>query len=77
MLESDIMFNYMNESGEIKQYKILDKFSESGKDFIIYQEEGKDDLYADLYEIIDDKLKIIPIQNDEDYDMVDRYLESL
>lgn len=73
----DISFNYINQFGETKKYIITDQFNKDTKDYIIYQEEGKDDIYASLYEIIDDKIKIIPIENETDYNVVDEYLENL
>lgn len=73
----DITFNSINEEGKIITYTIIEKFSKNNKNYIIYQIEDNLDLYSALYEIIDDKIKIIPIENDEDYDIVDKYLESL
>jgi len=73
----DITFNYMDELGNIKTYTIIEKFSENNKNYIIYQKENNDNLYSALCEYIDDKIKIIPIEKEEDYDIVDKYLESL
>lgn len=73
----DISFNIIDNKGNIRNYIILDKFNKNNKKYIIYKEEGKDDLYASLYEIINDTVKIIPIENEKDYDIVDEYLERL
>lgn len=77
MLEENINFEYINSNGDIEHYTILDKFEKNKKKFIIYQKEDESEIYAALYEIIDDKIKIIPIENNEDFDIVDEYLESL
>ena len=77
MLDINISFNHIDENGTIKEFIIVDRFSNNNKNYIIYKEDGKEDLYADLYEIVDDKIKIIPIDNDADYDIVDKYLENL
>ena len=73
----DISFNYINKNGEIKKYIIVDRFNKNNKNYIIYREKDKDDIFASFYEIIDDKIKIIPIENEIDYDIVDEYLENL
>ena len=71
-MDSDISIEIDN-----KKYLIIDKFNKENKDFIILKEDGSDEIYASLYEINDDKLKIIPITNDKDYDLVDEYLGEL
>ena len=73
----DIKFNIINDNGIEETYLIIDKFEKDDKKFILYQEENKDELYASFYEIIDDKIKIIQSEKDEDYDIVDEYLERL
>ena len=71
-MDSDISIEIDN-----KKYLIIDKFNKENKDFIILKEDGSDEIYASFYEINDDKLKIIPITNDKDYDLVDEYLGEL
>jgi len=73
----DIKFNIIDNNGEIKNFIILEKFNKNNKNYLIYKEENKEDLYAALYEIINESIKIIPIDNDEDYDIVDEYLENI
>ena len=77
MLDADILFDYVNQFGETKHYRIIDRFYKNGNNYLIYSEDGSDDLLADKYEIVDDKIKIIPIIDDRDYDIVDEYLENL
>ena len=73
----DITFNYIDEKGNVIKYIIVDKFSKNTKNYIIYEEENKEELYGALYEIIDDKIKIIPIDDDKDYDIIDEYLDNI
>lgn len=76
-MAEDIKFIALNEYGIEVEYLIMDKFTKNNKNYIIYIEEGKEDIYASLYDIVDNKINIIPIVNDTDYDIVDEYLESL
>lgn len=73
----NINFKTIDNKGELKKYIMLDIFNKNNKNFIIYKEENKDDLYAALYEIVNETMKIIPIEDDKDYDIVDEYLESV
>lgn len=73
----DITFDYIDEEGKIITYTILDKFNKNNKNYIIYQKENDNTLYAALYELINDKIKIIPIELESDYDIVDEYLDNL
>lgn len=73
----DINFNVIDNNGIVKNYIILEKFTKNNKNYLIYKEENKEDLYAALYEIVNETIKIIPIENDEDYDVVDEYLENI
>lgn len=73
MLENDIIFKYNN-----KLYTIIDRFSMKDKNYIIYKLDDKDDLYAALYEIDDNNnIQLFDITNEEDYDIIDKYLEKL
>ena len=76
-MAEDIKFKAINETGKEIEYLILDKFSKNNKNYIIYIEEGKNDIYASLYDVINNEINIIQIENEEDYDIVDEYLESL
>lgn len=73
----DINFNVIDNNGIVKNYIILEKITKNNKNYLIYKEENKEDLYAALYEIVNETIKIIPIENDEDYDVVDEYLENI
>ena len=73
----DINFNVIDNKGNVKNYTIIEKFTKNNKNYLIYQEENKEDLYAALYEIVNETIKIIPIENDKDYNVVDEYLENI
>ena len=73
----DINFNVIDNNGNVKNYTIIEKFTKNNKNYLIYKEENKEDLYAALYEIVNETIKLIPIENDEDYDVVDEYLENI
>ena len=78
MIDQNITFKVIDDFGKTKKYEILARFSKNEKNYLIYQEENNDeDIYSSLYEIIDNKIKIIPITDDKDYDIVDNFLESL
>lgn len=77
MLDCDIVFDRIDDNGTIRQYRILETFEKNNKKYLIYKEDGNDDIYSALFNIVDDKIKIIPITNNSDYDVVDEYLESL
>lgn len=72
-----ITFDYMDQNGKFIKCNIIDRFSSGNKNYIIYDINGSDDIYSALYEIIDDKIKIIEITDSKDYDIVDKYLENL
>lgn len=72
----DIEFT-VNDKNGIKKYIIIDKFNKNNKEYIIYKEKDNDDLYAALCMQNQNELKIIPIEDSNDYDIVDQYLENL
>lgn len=55
--------------------EILFTFEENNKQFIVYMDQ-EEDILSSYYEVEDDKLIITPIISDEDYDIVDKYLEE-
>ena len=79
MLE-DTTFEYMNEDREFIKYQILYDFSKNNKNYIIFKnvnDENNEELFSALYEKTETNLKIIPIEDNQDYDVVDNFLESL
>ena len=71
----DITFTYLDNNIK-KECIIVDRFQKNNKNYLIYKEENNDELYAALYEIINNTTKIIPITDDKDYD-VDKLISRL
>ena len=63
--------------GVEKNFVIIDIFKKNNKNYAIYKEENSDEIYAMLCETKDNDVKLIPIESDIDYDIVDEYLSSL
>ena len=55
--------------------EVLFTFEKNNKNFIVYKD-IEDDILASCYKIEDDKLTIIPINDESDYDIVDVELEK-
>lgn len=55
--------------------ELLFTFEKNNKKFIVYKDK-EDDILASYYEKKDDKVMIMPITNEEDYDLVDIELEK-
>jgi len=72
----DIKFNMLIDGGK-KNFYIIDVFNKDNKNYILYKEENVEEIYAALGEIKDNDIKIIPIESDIDYDIVDEYLSGL
>lgn len=73
---NDIKFSVFK-NGLEKKIIIIDRPKINKNNYIIYKEENNNDIYASLYKIKDDKLILLPIENEEDYDIIDNYLERL
>ena len=72
----DIKFSLIID-GNKKNFFIIDIFTKNNKNYAIYKEENHEELYAAIAEIINNDIKIIPIESDIDYDIVDEYLSNL
>ena len=77
MLNTDIEFEYIDSFGNLHECYILAKFSKNSKNYIIYEAKGSNKLYSSLYEIVGNNIKLVPIEDNVDYDIVDEYLENL
>lgn len=55
--------------------ELLFTFEKDNKKFLVYKDK-QDDILASYYKKEDDKLIIMPITNDADYDIVDIELEK-
>lgn len=69
------MFNVYNEKNQKINCEILFTFSEKNKNFIIYKDD-LNNILASYYNIFKNKVIILPITNDNDYDIVDNKLEE-
>lgn len=50
-------------------------FSRNNKNFIVYLDDSED-ILASFYEIIDNKMVLTPITNDDDFDIVDEEIKK-
>lgn len=63
------------EDDKAKTYKIVKALNYKNNAYVIYTENDKD-FYASKYEIINDKLQLIEITDEEVYDFLDKELEA-
>lgn len=69
------MFNVYDDKNNKIKCDVLFTFSENGKNFIVYKDE-EGDILASYYESYKDKIVVLPITSDKDYDLVDKRLEE-
>lgn len=69
------MIQVYDKNNKKLECEILFTFSSNNKQFIVYMDK-EDDILASYYKLETDKLIISPILDDEDYDIVDKYLEE-
>jgi len=74
-------FNVIDELGNVVDCDIIGMFSREDKKFIIYTDntviDDEKEVLASLYKIEDNKMILLPIVNDADWDLVDKYLEEI
>ena len=74
-------FNVIDSEGNKVQCDIIGMFVHDNKNFIIYtdsqQSDSEKEVYASLYKISDNNMLLIPIVQESDWDLVDRYLEGV
>lgn len=63
-----------NEKEETITCNIIAMFSRFNKNYIIYEE--NDEYLASLYVLEKDEIRLIPITDEKDFDIVDDYLEK-
>lgn len=69
-----------DENGKEKEYEILASFeSDDGKNYVIYfdEEEEEGSIYAARLEEMDGVEQLLPLETDEEWDMVDEVLRRL
>ncbi len=72
----DLTFK-VNENGKIINYNIIKYFKYKDKNYIIYNEENKDEIYASTYVIENNELILNKIDTDEEWDYIDLVLEDM
>jgi len=73
-------FSILNDEGKIINCNVIGIFKHEDKDFVVYTDESTDneEIFASLYKLDDDdNIKLLPITDDKDWDLVDNYLEEL
>lgn len=69
------MFNIFDESNNKIECEVLFTFNENGKNFIVYKD-NEGDILASYYENYKDKIVVLPITIESDYDIVDKKLNE-
>lgn len=76
-------FTVIDKDGKESKYEILLTFTspDTNKNYIVYTDNTKDKeglikTYASIYEEDDDKLKLTPIEDDKEWNMVEKLLDQ-
>ena len=69
------MIEVFDVNHNIIKCELLFIFEKDNKNFIVYKDE-QDDIIASYYQKIDNKFIIIPIVDEDDFDIVDMELEK-
>lgn len=69
------MIEVFDINNKLIKCELLFTFEKNNKHFIVYKD-IEDDILSSYYKKIDDKLIIMPITDDEDYNLVDIELEK-
>lgn len=69
------MIEIYNSNNKKLNCELLFTFEKNNKSFIVYKDE-EDEILASYYIIKEDKIIILPIEEDKDYDIVDIELEK-
>ena len=72
-------FNVLDKNGKNIECNVIGTFNNDNKHYIIYEEnDNKEELYASLYELNENNnIILLPIIEESDWDLVDRYLENI
>lgn len=73
----DLTFK-VDEDGVLVEYKILKKLEDESKNikYLVYTNDGHD-IYASRYRIIDNKLILEAIENDDEWDFVEEHVSEV
>ena len=69
------MIQVYDVNNQLIKCELLFTFTKGNKNFIVYKDK-EDDILASYYKKVDDKLVIMPIVDESDYDLVDVELEK-
>ena len=82
MENNEMMFKVLNDEGKEVECEVLFTFdnTETEKSYIVYtdntlDEDGNTKVYASIFE--EDEMKLIPIETDAEWEVVEYYLEKL
>ena len=74
-------FNVFDEKGNKVTCDVIGMFVHDNKNFIIYTDnnalDSEKDVYASLYKLEGNNIVLLPITNESDWDLVDKYLEDV
>ena len=84
MNDEKMTFKVMNEEGKEVECEVLFTFEsdETKKNYIVYtdntlDEEGNTKVYASIYEPEQDETKLLPIESDKEWKIIETILEEL
>ena len=69
------MFNIFDDKNNKIECEVLFTFKENNKNFIVYKD-NEGDILASYYESYKDKIVVLPITSEDDYDIVDEKLSE-
>lgn len=84
MREETMTFKVVNDEGKEVECEVLFTFEsdETGKNYIVYtdntvDEEGNTKVYASIYNPDQDETKLLPIETDKEWKIIETILEEL
>lgn len=84
MKEETMTFKVVNDEGKEVECEVLFTFEsdETGKNYIVYtdnsvDEEGNTKVYASIYNPEEDETKLLPIETDKEWKIIETILEEL
>lgn len=74
---NDLMFEVKDEYGNIKQYEMLLSFNNNFINYIVYTDNTYNtnnelNIFASRYEIIDNKINLKDLEDDKEYELVNK-----
>mgnify|MGYP002857752850 CR=1 FL=1 len=83
-MEEKMTFTVMNDEGKEVECEVLFTFEsdETKKNYIVYTDNTKDDegntkVYASIYNPDEDQTKLMPIESDKEWKIIETILEEL